>query len=184
MNGITSVTLLVRSMRRNALGWNGASVVSVSRTCARDGKVKPSVKTPLAAVTAATLRKSRRDDDAGSGTTRSTLLMLGLPCGRLSGGGVGRSDARRRFDRGPDARVGTAAADVALHRGIDVGIGGLWVGRDQCAGGHDLTGLAIAALRHVQRQPGRLDLSARRRAADRLDGRDLLANRGRRRGDA
>jgi hypothetical protein len=35
----------------------------------------------------------------------------------------------RLFDGGADPSVGTAAADVARHRGVDVGVGGMRLAR-------------------------------------------------------
>ena len=53
-----------------------------------------------------------------------------------------------------------------------------------CQSGHDLAGLAIAALRHLQRDPGLLDLFAGGRGTDGLDRGDALAGRGSDRRDA
>src|SRR5213075_1533087 len=51
---------------------------------------------------------------------------------------------------------GSAAANVAGHRIVDVGVARLRLGGEQRARRHDLTGLAVAALRHVQRKPRRM----------------------------
>ena len=70
-----------------------------------------------------------------------------------------------------DALIGAAATDVG-HRRVDVRIGGLRVGLQQRGGGHDLAGLAVAALRHVVLQPGDLHRMAEpvgRQALDRGD---------------
>src|ERR1700741_3877188 len=48
-----------------------------------------------------------------------------------------------------NARVGRTAADVAAHRGVDIGVGRLGVLHEQRSGGHDLPGLTVAALRHL-----------------------------------
>ena len=58
----------------------------------------------------------------------------------------------RQMDRGPHLVVGAAAADVG-DVGVDVGVGGLGLVGEQCGSGHDHAGLAIAALRDVERQP-------------------------------
>src|SRR5207249_3978057 len=50
--------------------------------------------------------------------------------------------------------------------------------------GHDLAGLAVAALRHLQRDPGLLDPSAGGGGTNALDRRDAPAGRGRDRRDA
>src|SRR5512132_1450645 len=67
------------------------------------------------------------------------VFMSGL----LSGGHV---------HRGPDALVRPAPADVG-HGVVDVLVGRLGGSLQQRRGGHDLPGLAIAALRHVDRRP-------------------------------
>src|SRR6185437_6983957 len=77
-------------------------------------------------------------------------------------------------DGGADALIGPAAADVAAHRLVDVVVGRLRLGGQQRRGGHDLPGLAVAALRHVALDPGELD---RVRPAQPLDGGDLHARR-------
>src|SRR4051795_4102761 len=71
-----------------------------------------------------------------------------------------------------DALIGPAAADVG-HRLIDVGVSRLGLFLEQRGSGHDLTGLAVAALRHVDRGPGLLH---RMRGVRRetLDGDDLV----------
>src|SRR3954454_24077524 len=76
------------------------------------------------------------------------------------------------LDRGAHAVVGAAAADVG-DVGVDVRVGRLRLLREKRRGGHHHPGLAIAALRHVEREPGLLD---RMRAVRRqpLDGDDLL----------
>ena len=55
-----------------------------------------------------------------------------------------------------DALVGAAAADVAAHGVVDVGVGGFRFLREQRDRGHDLAGLAVAALRNVFLDPGLL----------------------------
>src|ERR1700686_673698 len=55
-----------------------------------------------------------------------------------------------------DALVAAAAADIARHRFADLVVGWLRIVHEQCGGLHDLAGLAIAALRHVELPPGLL----------------------------
>src|SRR5262245_53516510 len=74
--------------------------------------------------------------------------------------------------RRPDALVGAAAADVG-HRLVDVRVGRLGFFREERRGGHDLAGLAVAALRDVDRRPGLLD-RVRAVARQALDGDDLV----------
>ncbi len=52
--------------------------------------------------------------------------------------------------------IRAAAADVAAHDFIDIGIARLFVFREQRRGGHDLAGLAVSALRNVAFEPGAL----------------------------
>ena len=60
------------------------------------------------------------------------------------------------LDGGADANIGATAAEVARHGGIDVGVGGRGRLLEQGGRRHDLTGLTIAALRHVVFAPGLL----------------------------
>src|SRR5688500_20172832 len=66
------------------------------------------------------------------------------------------SGARRLVNRFADAQIGAAPADIAAHRRIDVGIGRRGVAGEERRGGHQLTRLAVAALRHVELEPGPL----------------------------
>jgi hypothetical protein len=52
-----------------------------------------------------------------------------------------------------NALVSPAAADVAGHSLFYLTIGGLWIFQEQGRGLHDLPGLAITALRHIQLSP-------------------------------
>src|SRR5262245_28627245 len=65
--------------------------------------------------------------------------------------------ARRILDGGADADVGGAAADVAVHGEVDVAVGRSPHLLEKCDRAHDLSGLAVAALRHVASDPGALD---------------------------
>src|ERR1700733_9170497 len=60
------------------------------------------------------------------------------------------------MDRGANTGIGSAAANVAAHRGVDVSVSRRCIFFKQCGGGHDLAGLAVAALRYLQRDPGGL----------------------------
>ena len=84
------------------------------------------------------------------------------------------SDLRSAMDGGANANVGGAAADVAVHGEVDVAIRRRRVEAEQRRGAHDLAGLAIAALRHVERDP-RLLHGGALLAVQALDGRDLAA---------
>ena len=61
--------------------------------------------------------------------------------------------ASRAMDGFADALVGATAADVAAHGLVDVGVGGLGLFREQRDRGHDLAGLAVAALGNIFLDP-------------------------------
>src|SRR5260370_17360420 len=61
--------------------------------------------------------------------------------------------SRRLADAVADFRIGAAAADIG-HLTVDIGIAGMGIVLQQCDRRHDLTGLAIAALRHLLFDPG------------------------------
>src|SRR5260370_7087483 len=80
-----------------------------------------------------------------------------------------RARLRGLLDRFANAGIGAAAADVAGHRVVDVGIRRTRVACKQRRSRHDLARLAVAALGDLAVEPGLLDLGARRGLADRLD---------------
>src|SRR5947208_10859953 len=61
---------------------------------------------------------------------------------------------RGLFDRLGDAHIGAAATDIARHRVIDLGVGRVWVARQQRRSRHDLARLAVAALWNFPVEPG------------------------------
>ena len=71
---------------------------------------------------------------------------LALPCRAMNGA--------------PDPIVGTTPADVARHRRVDVGISRVSILCQQGGSRHDLTGLAITALRYFFGDPCLLDAVA------------------------
>src|SRR6266404_4795269 len=75
-------------------------------------------------------------------------------------------------NRGADTLIGAAAADVG-HRLVDVLVGRLRVLLQQRGRRHDLSRLAVAALRHVERRPCLLH-GMRAGGRKRLDGDDLV----------
>src|SRR5262245_24203272 len=83
----------------------------------------------------------------------------------LPGGGL--------LDRGADTCVGAAAADVAVHRLVDLLVGRLRRALEQRLRGHDLAGLTVAALRDTDLDPCRLQRASDGIAADRFDGHHL-----------
>lgn len=78
------------------------------------------------------------------------------------------SNSRSVLDRGTDALIRATSADIARHGGVDVIIRRL---RSvlQRRRRHDLAGLAVAALHHLQLHPRLLQGRALGRLADRLD---------------
>src|SRR5262249_36176686 len=79
----------------------------------------------------------------------------------------------RNPDRAADAVVAGTAADVARHRGVDLLVRGAHRVPEQRARGHDLTGLTVPALHHVDLKPCLLQASADGSCADMLDRVDL-----------
>jgi hypothetical protein len=53
------------------------------------------------------------------------------------------------MDGSTDAQIGTTPAKVTLHRGINVCIAWFFIVAEQGHGTHDLSALAVAALRHL-----------------------------------
>ena len=137
-----------------------------------NGALKPSASVPPAAAAAPTtnVRRERRWPLPKTIFLMAASLKTGaFAIGRAAIGGI----AGRLMHGLADALIGAAAADVG-HRLVDVGIGRLGFLLQQCGGGHDLAGLAVAALRYVYREPGFLH---RMRGIGRkaLDGDDLVA---------
>src|SRR5580658_7370725 len=66
-------------------------------------------------------------------------------------------DFGRFVNRFANAEIGAAAANVAVHGGVDIRVGGMRIFCEQGGGGHHLSSLAIAALRDVDFLPRDLD---------------------------
>src|SRR5579864_7983310 len=64
------------------------------------------------------------------------------------------------MNRGSNRVVSSAAADVAVHCFVNIGVRGPRGFLEQRRGGHDLSGLAVTALRNVLLNPGLLDRMA------------------------
>ena len=77
-----------------------------------------------------------------------------------------------------DAQVRAAAAEVAGHGGVDVGVGRVGLLGEERGGGHDLAGLAVAALGDADFGPGDLDGVRCSLGAEAFDGGDALADGG------
>jgi hypothetical protein len=78
------------------------------------------------------------------------------------------------MDGRADALVCIAPADISAHRIIDVLVGRFAVVAQQTDRCHDLPGLAIAALWHIEFRPGRLD-SLGNFSGNTFDGQDVAA---------
>src|SRR2546421_5173959 len=143
--GITRVTTPSRSIRMKAFGANVPAAAIEGRNASGIARLMTSPPATAAPV----LRKLRRPSRIG-----------GHLCGAM--------------DCGADALIRAAAADVAGHRGIDVGIARLRRGREQRHGRHDLARLAIAALHDLEVEPRLLHRFALRRLANGFDGGDGL----------
>ena len=147
-------------MRRGSAGL----VVAAARPRSADS-AKPMVRPAPAA--AAPIRNWRRLDVGRAGSTQRHRIALS----RM----VGLQAAGRFVHGGADAVIGGAAADVAGHARRRCRR--RWASAfslEQRHRGHDLAGLAIAALRHVESLPGGLH-GVRDLAGDALDGGDLAA---------
>src|SRR5437879_5235640 len=141
----------MRSARRPAAWrWQPLWRPAVARRCA----------------TPAAVRRRRWRSQSGTPDETRGPRSASLPDGRRRLSGM--------LDGRADAGVGPAAADVAGHRRVDVGVRGMRLVRQQRDGGHNLAGLAVAALHDLEIKPGLLDLPATRRAADGLDRSDVL----------
>ena len=143
-------------MQRRALRASPES----STSCAHSDSGSTCDATTNAPVESAPPRNRRR-------LTFSRIGASGL-IGRLLAG------RRRGLDRGADALIGAAPADVARHGAVDVRVGRIRRARQQRGRLHDLAALAVAALRDVVLGPGALHRVAAV-GAQPLDGHDLLA---------
>src|SRR5713226_9991394 len=65
----------------------------------------------------------------------------------------GRRGVRGLLDGRADALVGAAAADIPRHRGVDVGVSGVRLLRQERCSRHDLARLAVAALDDLEIEP-------------------------------
>src|SRR5579862_244758 len=107
---------------------------------ARSGEAAmPTIKPPAAE--AAVRMKWRRLKVAAAPPYIARTSGLHRACGAMNG-------AAQTF-------IGSAAADIGDVR-VDVGVGGLGEGLQECSHGHDLPGLAVAALRNAFCDPGAL----------------------------
>src|SRR5207249_3733718 len=154
----TMVTVPSGAMETKAESWAGAAVFPsiASRTPAGSGIRASSAKPPPASSDA--LSTVRRLGPAGESSCDTTGLLF---------------HTRGDPDRTSNPVVAAAAADVAGHCRVNlIGIG-LGCLPEQRAGGHDLPGLTVAALHHINFQPRLLQSGADLCSADMLDRIDL-----------
>src|SRR2546427_11032836 len=118
-------------MRMKALGVN---VAPAAPSAVRAAPVLKPIRSPPPRAALA-LRNCRRE--------RSTVM---------SGPFLGRV-----LDSLADSHISTAAADVPGHGGVDVAVARVRLGREQRRRGHDLAGLAVTGLRHLERDPSLRD---------------------------
>src|SRR5512147_2789186 len=134
--GQRRITVSSGSITTQAL-TSRASALSTAQLCLANSAAWPGMARPTRSppeAVAALMTKRRRV---------SVLVMAS----RLSRGAANGA---------ADAHIGAAAANVSRHRRIDVGLVGIGRAVQKRGGRHDLAGLAIAALRHVFRNPGLL----------------------------
>src|SRR5882672_10347140 len=163
-------------MRMKALGVNGglATLWAASASAIERAVVKPMRRPPPTAALTLSRRRRERSTPSFSAQSRIRLPVMSGPF----------LTVRRVLDPLADSHIGTAATDVPGHGCVDIAIGRVGLGGEQRRCGHDLPRLAIAALRHLQRDPGLLNLSAGGCGTNGLDRGDALAGRGSDRRDA
>src|SRR5205823_614772 len=146
-------------MRMKALGVNVAPATSWAASASRIERaaVNPMRRPPPTA--ALTLRKRRRERSTLSPSAKSTLRLSVMSGPFLV--------VRRALDPLADSHISAASTNVPRHGGVDIAIGRVGLGSEQRRCGHDLAGLAIAALRYFQLDPGFLNLLAGGCGADR-----------------
>src|SRR5215470_3959369 len=170
---IETVTMPLRSTRYQIVGSNSATgEVEAASAAVRPGRGKPN----RTLIPAAPIRKLRRD--SGFGFIIGPASTLSMCASHFS---------RSKLDRSADADIGHAPAQAAAHDGVDVLVGRVGKILEQCCGLHDLSGLAIAALRCLRLNPGFLQrmltigvepLDRRdRRVCHRAERRDARADR-------
>src|SRR5207249_8201080 len=117
--------------------------------CAAPSRVKmPSVRpAPAALITLRNVRRSKAPMRCSC--SRSEFIVCSSS-----------HIARCFFDCRTNTNVSRATTNIAAHRRVDIGIGGPFLFGEERGGGHDLPGLAIAALRHVELLPRRLQRRA------------------------
>src|SRR6478736_4311932 len=138
ISGFLPTMVIVPSGAMVTKALSGAALAEPVAARTTPGIVAESMSPPPAS----TLARSR--------VRRETLMVL-------ESSDIGRgSFLGGHLDGLADAAVTGAAADVALHRLVDLVLARIGVLGEQRARGHQLAGLAIAALHHVDVEPGLL----------------------------
>src|SRR5262252_1677327 len=159
---IETVTMPLRSRRYQIVGSNSAAgEVEAGSAAVKPGRGKPN----RTLVPAAPIRKPRRDTRFCFITGPASTLSMWASS--MCASHFGRSE----LDRPADADIGHASAQVAAHDGVDVLVARVAKILEQSCGLHDLSGLAIAALRRLRLDPGLLQwmLTMRVEPLDRRD---------------
>src|SRR5215467_8388994 len=147
---VTSPSGAIETKAESSAGAVAPSAAPSAR--AGSGMMALSARPPPASSDAlSTVRRVRSVPECSGDTTALLLQAGGHP------------------DRAADPVVAGTAADVARHGCIDLLVRRPLRAAEQRAGRHDLAGLTIAALHHVDLQPGLLQACADRGAADVLD---------------
>src|SRR6201991_3909128 len=156
---MTKVTAPVGLIRINPFGAK-VPVTSFSTTCNAGAAKTVSVLAPVSAKPSSKpvpCRKARRDI-----AVSSAICSLRISSSMIS-------NSRSVLDRSADALIGAASADISRHGGVDVVIRRLRRVLQERRRRHDLAGLAVAALHHLQLLPRLLQGCALRSLSDRLD---------------
>src|SRR6516162_8374966 len=139
---IETVTMPLRSMRYQIVGSNSATgEVEAASAAVKPGRGNPN----RMLVPAAPIRKERRD--RAFCVTEGLAIISSMHASHF---------ARSELDRSADTDISHASAQVAAHDGVDVLVGRVGKILEQSCGLHDLSGLAIAALRRLRLDPGLL----------------------------
>src|SRR3984957_1242325 len=146
MASTTAPSELIVTQAPTAAGVAASASAAAGRANIAGGSVKAKVRP------AELCRKPRRDSVLVG--LRSSLPNSILPMTLLNM--ASRSLLGGALDGAEDARIGAAAADIAIHVANDVVAAPVLVRGQERRGVHDLARLAVAALRHLQIEPGLL----------------------------
>jgi hypothetical protein len=156
------------------------AAVNSPRDCRPGSSNSRASAAPEQAPSSSTLRRDSRRRDGANRLFAHGVLVVAAGAGE----GAAPAPAAARAMACRMRRLGPAATDVAAHRLVDVGGRLVWRALQQGRGRHDLSRLAIAALRRVLGQPRLEQRSPARRGGQPLDRRDGLCPDRRDRGHA